>query len=739
MNFYEITDIYDNNSQYPNVCVTEDNKIFVAWQEHNNKQDKIFSCELIENKPCNIKELSNLGQALTPVNYLFDGVLWTAWTEFVSGKWQITANYFENNEYSENIIVQRGDALFYPTLSNDGKNVIILWVEQFIGKSKIAFKTISKEHLSNTEVLNTQNKVYRPSCVCDDKRNLYIVYDVFNGENYDVYISVKEIDNWLSPVKISSSKDWNTRPLVKFTHNKCIVYWYSFGRNATFAYRSADVILNNNKLEILNETTISEGVNWYQDISMDSNKSGKTIIAYTWGKTAIHLRYRKDDGTWSNPVMMSYDDGTIAVHPNVFMDDNDMVHIVWQFANINGHYDRNAQIIYNSIKLEELSKYENSELDSTGDNFTKPITTPKTFDENDENDVKKWLIKNGYGNKKVVFGDIHGQSGMSDGIGELDQFYHFAKVSANLDFTALTDHDCYPDWLSPSEWEWIRTTCRLVNEENFITAFLAYEWTSNEYKHDFGHKNVYYRGNEGEVFRSGDIEGMTPTALFENVKKYNGMAFPHHPAAIWTRVSSATDWNFHDEEVQRAVEIFSRHAPFEYYGNTSIYTKNVPQTERHSVQDALARGYKFAFIGGSDSHQMEHGIEGGILGAFVEENSREDVFDSIYDRTVYATTGARILVSFKINENVMGKDIVVKENEDINIEVSVFGTESLKVEILKNNEVIHVVESDNKLCEFNFRDTAPRTNLTDYYYLRVTQKDQHMAWGTPIWVSGSSK
>ena len=37
------------------------------------------------------------------------------------------------------------------------------------------------------------------------------------------------------------------------------------------------------------------------------------------------------------------------------------------------------------------------------------------------------------------------------------------------------------------------------------------------------------------------------------------MAFPHHPAASWKLVSAATDWAFHDEEVQRMVEIFSRH------------------------------------------------------------------------------------------------------------------------------------------------------------------------------------
>ena len=52
----------------------------------------------------------------------------------------------------------------------------------------------------------------------------------------------------------------------------------------------------------------------------------------------------------------------------------------------------------------------------------------------------------------VYFGDIHGQSGLSDGMGEVDQYYHRARDKARLDFTALTDHDCYPDWTTQSEW-----------------------------------------------------------------------------------------------------------------------------------------------------------------------------------------------------------------------------------------------------------------------------------------------
>lgn len=40
-----------------------------------------------------------------------------------------------------------------------------------------------------------------------------------------------------------------------------------------------------------------------------------------------------------------------------------------------------------------------------------------------------------------------------------------------------------------------------MNKDGELACLLAYEWTPNEYKYDYGHKNVYYRGDEGEIFR----------------------------------------------------------------------------------------------------------------------------------------------------------------------------------------------------------------------------------------------
>lgn len=729
---FEVTDIWKAHCQFPDIVITDKNEIYVSWQQYINGHDSVYAGKLENDGAVDSTMISGKGEALRPISYYFKGAVWYIWTECVNREWNILARYYKNGSYSDIITVDTSEAAFYPSVCDDSDKLIIMWSEQSKNYSATAIKYVDFDSISEKEIVSVSQKAYRPNGCVGADGNLYIAYDVFNGKNYDMIVRVKNNGKWSEEKKISTSEDWAASASVVRSKDGVTVGWYDFGPRAVFGYVTSDLSLKNGCLVSTKPDKFTSGVNWYQNISMGCNKNGVSVFAYTWGKYNIHVRYRRGTGEWSKPVIMSYNDTNCAVHPNVAIDDDNIVHLVWQFANKNGHKHRNASIVYNRLTLQEMDIYADEGAELIEDKFVKPISAEKKLDKNPEADVKKWLEENGYGGLKLVYGDIHGQSAISDGVGEIDQYYHFAKVGADLDFTALTDHDCYPDWTSQSEWEFMRTANRLANIDGELASLLAYEWTPNEYRYDYGHKNVYYKGDDGELFRSGDVGGMTPFNLFESIKKYKAMAIPHHPAANWGLVSAATDWNFHDSEVQRLAEIFSRHAPFEYYGNVSKYTKNVEQMQRCSIQDALARGYRIGFTGGSDSHQMEHGIEGGILAAFVPELTRESVFDAMYDRFVYATTGARILVSLKINGNRMGQEITVKENEPVQVYVNVLGTDKVKVELLKNNEVIATEVSNSKACELKFVDNE--RNETDCYYIRVTQEDEHMAWSSPIWV-----
>jgi len=108
----------------------------------------------------------------------------------------------------------------------------------------------------------------------------------------------------------------------------------------------------------------------------------------------------------------------------------------------------------------------------------------------------------------------------------------------------------------------------------------------------------------------------------------------------------------------------------------------------------------------------------------------------MWDRAVYATTGARIIVDFSINGNPMGSEFYVNNpSEKRNIKVHIEGTDNIKyVAIIKNNGELINKKGCGKSFKIEILDDKP-INKTDYYYVRVVQEDTHLAWSSPIWVS----
>lgn len=732
----EITDIVKVSGQYPCLTQTTDGTKYVCYQEYKDRHDVIVAGVLTQEKGEFVKGtvISQEGEALKPVCVAEGNRVWYAWGECKNQKWGIYYRYFENGVYGEVKCAEEGEALFYPYLYSKNGKVYLLWNRQGSNRGEIVLGNITKAGITNIEVVSVSKEVYRPSLTITNDEIIYVSYDSFNGKNYDAIVRAYRNGSWTEEKKVSTSETaWATQPLLASLGEKVLVCWYDFNHGSDFSYNSSVIYVENGDIISEEPYCIARGVDWYEDIAISENSKGEIAFSYSWGKTKLHVRRYNSVTKWDDPIVFTYDENSFASNQRVLIDDEGTIHLAWQYGNENGHKPiRNAQVIYTWLKADEYKEYVDLEAEKVSDPFTRPIPAEKSLTRMEDEITKKWLEKNGYKNKIAIYGDIHGQSGMSDGVGEIDQYFNIAKVWANLDFTALTDHDCYPDWLSQSEWEWIRTTSKLFNVKGKMATLLSYEWTPNEYRYDFGHKNIYYRGFEGEVYRSGDEGGMTPDRLFESLKKHRAMAFPHHPAASWKLVSAATDWAFHDEEIQRMVEIFSRHAPFEYFGNYSKYTKNNMQIERCSVQDALAKGYHLGFTAGSDSHQMEHGVEGGIIVTFANELSNEEVWDNLYARFAYGTTGAGILVSFKCDKKDMGQIITKRIGEKVEFEVSICGTDEFKVEILCNNKVILEKTSENKILDFKFIEEIEKNEK--FYYVRVTQNDEHQAWSSPIWI-----
>ncbi len=355
------------------------------------------------------------------------------------------------------------------------------------------------------------------------------------------------------------------------------------------------------------------------------------------------------------------------------------------------------------------------------------------------------------GEYKVFFGDLHAHSAESTwqgcGTGTIDENYQYARDVAALDIFALAEHD----WQMPEEEEWKLRLEKAdeYNEEDCFVTLPSYEWTSQKY----GHRNVYYAESRNAVlFESGPkltvneiVEGgnPSPSELWAKLRECGAKAItiPHHPNVDIFLL----DWTYTDPEFDRLAEIYSVWGSSEYYGAPLSWPP-----DRHngfSVQDAVAGGHRLGFMASSDCHDAHPGnsetleptIGSGLVAVLASRLRRSEIFDALYERRCYATTGARILLDFKINGYIMGSEVTLPESSSPRaVYAKIEGTTDIEyVEVVRNNREILKKEIKGRSAEISFLDRDD-IEKTCFYYLRVTQKDREMAWSSPIWLTAES-
>ncbi len=106
-------------------------------------------------------------------------------------------------------------------------------------------------------------------------------------------------------------------------------------------------------------------------------------------------------------------------------------------------------------------------------------------------------------------------------------------------------------------------------------------------------------------------------------------------------------------------------------------------------------------------------------------------------RHAYAATDNIILDVRMGPSAIMGDEVRTSQPR---LEVTAIGTGPIdRVEILRNGETVHTQTPPEKAADevhFEWADPSPQQRpKTSYYYVRLIQKDGHMAWASPIWVS----
>ena len=322
---------------------------------------------------------------------------------------------------------------------------------------------------------------------------------------------------------------------------------------------------------------------------------------------------------------------------------------------------------------------------------------------------------------RLAWGDMHGHT-ENDGIGTFDMYYAHGLFVTGMDFVASANHDFTPDFLTQSEWAEVQALSGVYEAVPDRVAFSGWEWTTESQDERGGHRAMYFRTDDAPIFRSTTVTSNTVYKLFSLIRPWDVILQPHH-----------NDWTGYDADLQPVFEITSA---WQQAREEAVEFKE--QGPVSAVWEALERGYRIGFVGSGDSHWMGTGEDNGITGAYVSDLTRQGVFDAIRAKRVFASTGARFLIDFRVNGAFMGSAVEARRDVDeLRIQVRVEGEAPLEsIQIVKDHRVIHSTQAEGRHAEFEFTDlSGPRPDgKASYCYLRVRQDDGQFAWGSPVWV-----
>ncbi|MHA1715978.1 MAG: CehA/McbA family metallohydrolase, partial [Promethearchaeota archaeon] len=339
---------------------------------------------------------------------------------------------------------------------------------------------------------------------------------------------------------------------------------------------------------------------------------------------------------------------------------------------------------------------------------------------------------------KLYWGDIHGHTHHSDGLGSIDDFYQFAIEIASLDFAAITDHDDIGPRLSDEEWVLIKDGAdRYYKPGRFVT------FIGHEYRNGLCDMNVYYLSRSAPLLRGTDGDLASAKKFTGIVRKNGGMIIPH--------MHFGADWSGMDPRVYRVMEVYSSHGSAEYKGcprEIPYLRKQVQKTSRTNVNchvhDVLDLGYRLGLTAGSDTHSGRPGFSdwtrvcrtylGGLTAVYAKALTREDLWDAIYNRRCYATTGNRSILDFSINGAMMGSEVAVEPETPRRIYVRCLADGILKtLVIFRSGEVI--IRENNILSDGIEKIYIDKPGKrSDWYYVRLELVDGGMVWSSPIWI-----
>ena len=300
------------------------------------------------------------------------------------------------------------------------------------------------------------------------------------------------------------------------------------------------------------------------------------------------------------------------------------------------------------------------------------------------------------------WGDLHGQSGETIGMGTADEYFRYARDKAFLD---LTGHQGNDFQITDHFWRKLNELTARFDVPGKFVCLPGYEWSGNTGMG--GDRNIFFRREGHPIRRSSHIlvEGQTSTEAIYTADKLFDFLNSEDCRVIAHVGGRYADVKYaHDGRVERTVEVHSTWGTFEWL-----------------LHDAFEQGYRVGVVCHSDDHKgrpgatmpgaSSFGAIGGLTCYLMPELTRDALFEALRTRHHYGTTGTRLFLDvhgtfasevtgfnddpklgatreFAVREAMMG-DIIRPKGVPMKLAIEVIGTASLdRVDVLHGMHVV---------------------------------------------------
>ena len=233
------------------------------------------------------------------------------------------------------------------------------------------------------------------------------------------------------------------------------------------------------------------------------------------------------------------------------------------------------------------------------------------------------------------WGDLHGQSGETIGMGSAESYFRYARDAAFIDMVGHQGNDFQ---ITDAFWQKLNRLTAEFDQPGRFVCLPGYEWSGNTGMG--GDRNIFYRREGRPIRRSSHIlvEGQTSTdAIYTADELFR--ALQGEDAVVIAHVGGRyADLKYaHDGKLETTVEVHSTWGTFEWL-----------------LHDAFEKGYRVGVVCHSDDHKGRPGATrpgastfgaiGGLTCYFMPELTRDALFDALRRRRHYGTTGTRIFL-----------------------------------------------------------------------------------------------